>query len=86
MVVSPVIDRIIRDLENTIDSADFSPEHVSTGEVVYLGDGIAKVIGLRDIAYNEIVTFDSGAMGVAMNLEEHFVGVVVLKDFGTIQE
>ena len=86
MTASPVIDRIIRDLENTIDSADFTPDRVSSGEVVYLGDGIARVVGLRDIAYNELVTFESGAMGVAMNLEEHFVGIVVLSGFGSIQE
>lgn len=43
-------------------------------------------MGLRNIAYNEVVNFESGARGVAMNLEEHFVGVVILSGFSTIHE
>lgn len=81
-----VLDRIIADIETRIDSADLSPERKSSGEVVYLGDGIAKVVGLRDVAYNEVVEFESGAKGVALNLEEHSVGIVILSGFGTIKE
>ncbi len=81
-----VLDKIIKDIETQIDSADLSPERKSAGEVVYLGDGIARVVGLRDVAYNEIVEFESGARGVALNLEEHSVGVVTLSGFGSIKE
>lgn len=81
-----IAEELIRDIEKHLDSADVSPEKVNSGEVSYLGDGIAKVVGLSNIAYNEVVDFEGGARGVAINLEEHFVGVVVLSGFSTIQE
>lgn len=81
-----VLDTLIREIETQIDSASISPERVNSGEVISLGDGIAKVIGLREVAYNEVVEFESGAKWVAMNLEENFVGVVVLSGVETIKE
>ena len=79
-------EELILDIESRLDSTDISPERKNSGVVSYLGDGIAKVVGLSDIAYNEVVEFESGARGVAMNLEEHFVGVVILSGFSTINE
>ena len=79
-------EELIRDIEARLDNAEIAPERKNSGVVSYLGDGIAKVVGLSDIAYNEVVEFESGARGVAMNLEEHFVGVVVLSGFSTIHE
>ena len=79
-------EELIRDIEARLDSTEIAPERKNSGVVSYLGDGIAKVVGLSDIAYNEVVEFESGARGVAMNLEEHFVGVVVLSGFSTIHE
>ncbi len=81
-----IVDGLIKQLEQQIDSVDISPERVNSGTVVYLGDGIAKVVGLREVAYNEVVEFESGARGVAMNLEEHYVGIVILSGFATIRE
>lgn len=77
---------LIKQLETQIDSVELSPDRVNSGTVVYLGDGIAKIVGLRNIAYNEVVAFESGARGVAMNLEEHYVGVVILSGFSTVSE
>ncbi len=77
---------LIKSLEREIDNADLSPNRVNAGEVVYLGDGIAKVIGLKNVAYNEVVAFESGARGIAMNLEEYSVGIVILSGFETIHE
>ncbi|MDD2693482.1 MAG: F0F1 ATP synthase subunit alpha [Candidatus Gracilibacteria bacterium] len=77
---------LIKSLEREIDTADLSPSRVNAGEVVYLGDGIAKVVGLKNVAYNEVVAFESGARGVAMNLEEHSVGIVILSGFEGIHE
>ncbi len=81
-----IVDALIKELESHIDSVEVSPDRVNSGTVVSLGDGIAKIVGLRNIAYNEVVLFESGAKGVAMNLEEHFVGVVILSGFSTIRE
>lgn len=85
-MTTQLIDRLIKDVENQIDSADLTPERSNSGTVVYLGDGIARVVGLREVAYNEVVNFESGAVGVALNLEEHSVGIVVLSGFGSIKE
>ncbi len=81
-----VAQELIKDIEARIDAADLSPDRVNAGIVSYLGDGIAKVVGLRNVSYNEVVTFESGAQGVAMNLEEHYVGIVILSGFSTIAE
>ena len=81
-----IAQELIRDIESRIDAADLSPDRVNAGIVSYLGDGIARVVGLRNVAYNEVVTFQSGAKGVAMNLEEHYVGIVILSGFSTIAE
>lgn len=86
MTNTNVLDWIIKEIEERLDSADLSPERVNSWEVIYLGDWIAKVVGLRDIAYNELVEFESGAAWVALNLEENFVWVVILSGFNTIKE
>ncbi len=86
MAVTDTIAHLIQNIERRLDSADVSPERASSGEVVSLGDGIAKVAGLRNVAYNEVIEFESGAKGVALNLEEYSVGVVVFSGFSTISE
>lgn len=77
---------LINDVEKTLDSFQFSLKKVNTGRVIYLGDGVAKVAGLKKVAYNEVVEFESGAKGVAMNLEDDHVGIVMLSGFSTVQE
>ncbi len=81
-----IAQELIKDIEARIDAADLSPDRVNAGIVSYLGDGIAKVVWLRSVSYNEVVVFESGARGVAMNLEEHYVGIVILSGFSTIAE
>jgi len=68
-----VLQSIISEIESKIDSTNLSPEIENIGEVFYLGDGVAKVSGLRNASYNEVLEFDSGAIGVALNLEDHYV-------------
>jgi len=81
-----VLQSIISEIESKIDSTNLSPEIENIGEVFYLGDGVAKVSGLRNASYNEVLEFDSGAIGVALNLEDHYVWVVVLSGFLDIKE
>ncbi len=59
---------------------------VNVGTVVESSDGIARVHGLSNVASSEMVQFASGVMGLALNLEEDSVGVVVLGDYGGIKE
>ncbi len=50
------------------------------GAVIEVGDGVAKVVGLRDIGSEELVSFDSGAVGMAYELAPGYTGVVLLGD------
>jgi F-type H+-transporting ATPase subunit alpha len=59
---------------------------VDVGVVVEVGDGIAQVHGLANVAYNELVEFEGGIIGMALNLEEDSVGVVIMGDPLTIKE
>ena len=59
---------------------------VDVGTVIEVGDGIARVHGLSGVAYNELVEFDGGIAGMALNLEEDSVGIVILGDPSTIKE
>ena len=56
------------------------------GTVVEIGDGIARIHGLSGVRYNELLEFPNGAIGIALNLEEDNVGVIVLGDFTKIKE
>lgn len=64
--------------------ADFTPNEV--GVVVEVGDGIARIIGLPHVMANEMILFESGAVGLAFNLEEETIGAIVLGDYYGIKE
>src|SRR5919112_214927 len=56
------------------------------GRVLEVGDGIARISGLPDAAVNELLEFEGGAVGLALNLDEESIGAVVLGDVSGIQE
>ena len=85
-MANDLLNNIISEVEKKLDSANFNPEVENVWEVFYLWDWVAKVSGLRNIAYNELVEFESGAVWVALNLEEHFVWIVILSGFRSIKE
>ncbi len=68
--------------------ASYNPTLVSeqVGRILEVGDGIARVGGLPGCAVNELLEFDGGTMGLALNLDEDSIGAVVLGDVGHIQE
>ena len=85
--------------ELTINTADiaaaiqknlegFEPglEQTQVGRVLEVGDGIARVSGLPGAAVNELLQFESGTMGLALNLDEHSIGAVVLGEVDDIEE
>lgn len=57
-----------------------------TGTVILVGDGIARVYGLRNCMANELLIFDDGSYGMAQNLETETVSVAVLSDSNSIKE
>jgi F-type H+-transporting ATPase subunit alpha len=58
----------------------------NVGTVVEVGDGIARIHGLGNAAYNELLQFPHNIMGLALNLEEDNVGAVILGDYSQIKE
>jgi F-type H+-transporting ATPase subunit alpha len=66
----------------------FSPEVTTSevGQVLEVGDGIARVYGLSGLMSGEMVTFQNGVKGIALNLEESSVGVMVLGEYTGIEE
>jgi len=56
------------------------------GTVLQVGDGIARVYGLGNVRYGELVEFESGVRAIALNLEEDNVGVVLMGESGDIKE
>jgi F-type H+-transporting ATPase subunit alpha len=70
-------------------AAAYDPGKASTeevGTVIDAGDGIAHVQGLPNVMANELVKFSDGTSGLALNLEEDEIGVIVLGDFSGIEE
>lgn len=61
-------------------------EVVEVGTVVEVGDGIARVYGLEKVMAGELVEFDTGVFGLALNVEESNVGVVILGPYSDIRE
>jgi F-type H+-transporting ATPase subunit alpha len=61
-------------------------ESVEVGYVTEVGDGIARVSGLDNVRYNELVQFENGVAGIAFNLEKSNVGVIIMGAYDDIQE
>ncbi len=79
-------DEITATLKRYVD--DYTPE-VGTeqvGRVVEVGDGIARITGLPGAAVNEILTFEDGTEGLALNLDEETIGSVILGDDTGLEE
>jgi F-type H+/Na+-transporting ATPase subunit alpha len=85
--------------ELTINAADISAvlkkqvggfvptiEREQVGRVLEVGDGIARVSGLPNAAVNELLEFEGGALGLALNLEEETIGAVVLGEAEDVEE
>ena len=73
-------------IRRQIEQFGVSIETVDVGSVIQVGDGIATVHGLTGVRYGELIEFSTGAMGIALNLEEEIVGTVILGSAAGIQE
>lgn len=83
---SDVSSLIAKELIKKLESYEPNVSARRVGYVVSVADGVAKVSGLPNVAYLELVAFPNGSAGVAINLEEESVGVIVLGDYLTIKE
>lgn len=77
--ISDIIKTRIKDFKS-------SSEVKSEGKVVSVKDGIVRLYGLTDVMSSEMLQFENGSMGLALNLERDSVGAVVLGEYGDIQE
>jgi F-type H+-transporting ATPase subunit alpha len=79
-------DEISRVLQAEIENFDAVTNVSETGSVISVGDGIARVYGLENVMAGELVEFGPQTVGLALNLEEDQVGVVLLGDYGNVKE
>jgi F-type H+-transporting ATPase subunit alpha len=79
-------DEITKLIREQIENYESSISVDETGTVITLGDGIARVYGLDKVMAGELLQFPHGVAGIAMNLEEDQVGVVLLGEFTEIKE
>src|SRR5690349_10820234 len=73
-------------IEDYVSSFSADTEREEVGTVVDAGDGIAHVEGLPSVMTQELLEFEGGVLGVALNLDEHSVGAVILGEFEKIEQ
>jgi F-type H+-transporting ATPase subunit alpha len=73
-------------IKQRIQSFEAKPEARNVGTIIALTDGIARIHGLADVQYGEMIEFPGGSYGLALNLEQDSVGAVVLGDYTHISE
>jgi F-type H+/Na+-transporting ATPase subunit alpha len=79
-------DDIAAALRRHVDSFSPSLDQAQVGRVLEVGDGIARVAGLPDTSVNEVLEFEGGMLGLALNLDEESIGAVVLGSASHIEE
>ena len=73
-------------LKQQLESVNAKVSFEETGTVLEVGDGVAHVYGLDKVCANELVEFENGSKGVALNLEESNVGVILLNNVNAVTE
>ncbi len=73
-------------IRQRIDQLDVSREARNVGTIVSVSDGIIRIHGLTDVMYGEMIEFDGGVYGMALNLERDSVGAVILGDYKGLAE
>jgi F-type H+-transporting ATPase subunit alpha len=79
-------DEIAAALRKHVDTFTPSTEQARVGRVLEVGDGIARVAGLPETSVNELLEFESGVLGLALNLDESSIGAVVLGQADEVEE
>tara|TARA_B110000444_G_C18829136_1_gene592114 strand:+ start:853 stop:2397 length:1545 start_codon:yes stop_codon:yes gene_type:complete len=73
-------------IKQRIDSLEISSEARNEGTIVSVSDGIIRIHGLADVMYGEMIEFDGGIYGMALNLERDSVGAIILGDYQSLAE
>ena len=77
---------VIEQIEQQIANIQTKTVATNTGKILSVGDGVAKIDGLSEVMYNEMIEFPGGAIGIALNLEEDEVGAVILGESNHLKE
>lgn len=77
---------IIDEIEKQIDKSKFNQTAKNVGKILEIGDGVVRVSGLSDVAASEIVQFPHNITGLALNLEEDSVGIIIFGDWTKLNE
>ena len=77
---------IVEQIEKEIASFEAGVVKKNVGRIVSIADGVAKLEGLSDVMYNEMIDFGNGVTALALNLEEDSVGCVILGDYSNLKE
>ncbi len=80
------VDEISELIRQKIAGFSFDFRKEETGVVISVGDGIARIYGLDNVMFNELLEFPGGIKGIALNLEEDNVGSIILEESHTIKE
>lgn len=73
-------------IKQRIDKLDVSVQSKNEGTIVSVSDGIIRIHGLADVMYGEMIEFEGGLYGMALNLERDSVGAIVLGDYLSLRE
>ncbi|SEA17774.1 F0F1 ATP synthase subunit alpha [Microbulbifer marinus] len=73
-------------IKSRIESLDVSTQAQNEGTIVSVSDGIIRIHGLADVMYGEMIEFEGGIYGMALNLERDSVGAVILGDYKSLAE
>jgi len=76
--IRPDVQRLVSLLENRVDTVSSRVRFHAVGTVQHVGNGVARLSGLPNARTNELVTFPTGVQGMALNLEHHYVDVILL--------
>lgn len=77
---------LISKIEQEIKGLKLTTKRQNIGVVQEVGDGVAKIEGLSDVQYSELLDFGKGIYGLALNLEQYSVGAVIFGDFTKVKE
>src|SRR5690242_9274239 len=77
---------LLREIEDQIAMAKVATAKQNVGIIREVGDGVAKVEGLYDVMLNEMLDLGHGITGLALDLDETEVGVIILGDYTQLQE
>ena len=73
-------------IKQRIDNLDVSVQAKNEGTIVSVSDGIIRIHGLADVMYGEMIEFEGGIYGMALNIERDSVGAVILGDYQSLAE